>query len=112
MADFSVVTQSTGSGSTVLRVAGDLDLASAATMRAAGLDALAEPDCSTLVLDLTAQTLIDSTGIGTLVDLHTHAHQHEQHLVLRGVSDILTRVLTIAGVTTMFTIEPAGGNLE
>jgi anti-sigma B factor antagonist len=110
VADFSIPRQSSDSGRTVFGLVGELDLSSASTMRAAGLAALGAPGCSMLVLDVTALTLVDSSGIGSLVGLHFHAHQHEQRLVLRGVSENLTRVLTIAGLTSVFDIEPVGGN--
>ncbi|MDT4985278.1 MAG: hypothetical protein QOF95_2768 [Pseudonocardiales bacterium] len=102
--------QSTDSGCTVFGLVGELDLSSASTMRAAGLAALGAPGCSMLVLDVTALRLADSTGIGSLVGLHFHAHQHEQRLVLRGVSENLARVLTIAGLASLFDVEPRGGN--
>ncbi len=93
-------------GSTVLSLAGDLDVASASTMCAAGLAALAQPNCSTLILDVTALGLIDSTGIGSLVELHNHAEEHGQCMVLRGLSKNLTRVLAIAGLESLFNVDP------
>jgi anti-anti-sigma factor len=105
VADFSVRRQGTDPGCTVLELAGELDLAGAPTVHADGLAALADPACSTLVLDLTALTFVDSTGIGSWVELHNHAHQQGQRLVLRGLSENLTRVLTIAGLVTLFDLD-------
>jgi anti-sigma B factor antagonist len=110
VADFSINENSVDSGCTVLGLAGNLDLASASTMRAAGLAALAQPNLSTLVLDVTSLRLIDSTGIGSLVELHNHAQQHDQRMVLRGVSANLTRVLTIAGLASFFNFDPPEGD--
>jgi anti-sigma B factor antagonist len=107
VADFAISDESTDSGCTVLALVGELDLASAPMMRTAGLAALAEPDCSTLVLDVTALTFVDSTGIGSWVELRNHAHEHDHRLVLRGASENLTRVLTIAGLVSLFDFEPA-----
>lgn len=109
MADFSIVTRSADSGRTVLGLVGELDLAGASAMRAAGLAALGEPGSSTLVLDVTALTFVDSTGIGTWVELHNHASSQDQSLVLHGVSDNLNRVLTIAGLVSLFDLDGAGG---
>jgi anti-sigma B factor antagonist len=107
VADFAISEKSTDSGCTVLGLLGELDLAGAPTMRAAGLAALAEPDCSTLVLDVTAVAFVDSTGLGSWVELRKHAKENDQRLVLRGVSENLKRVLTIAGLVSLFDVEPA-----
>ncbi|MEP7019615.1 MAG: STAS domain-containing protein [Pseudonocardiales bacterium] len=106
MVDFAVNQQRTDTGHTVLALVGELDLAGAAIMRTAGLAALGDPNCSTLVLDVTALTFLDSTGIGSWVELRNHAHQNGQHLSLRGASDNLSRILTIAGLTSLFDLEP------
>ena len=107
MADFSISEQSSDSGNTVLGLVGELDLASASTMRTAGLAALGQPECSTLVLDATALTFVDSTGIGSWVELRNRARQHDQRLILQGVSANLARVLAIAGLTSLFALDPA-----
>ncbi|MDT4975003.1 MAG: hypothetical protein QOF95_2321 [Pseudonocardiales bacterium] len=109
MADFALSEKTTDSGCTVLGLVGELDLAGAATMRAAGLAALGQPDCTTLVLDVTALTFVDSTGIGSWVELRNHANEHDQRLVLRGVSENLIRVLTIAGLVSLFNIDAPDG---
>lgn len=93
---------SSGPGSTVLALVGELDLAGAPAMRAAGLAALGEPGCSTLVLDVAELTFVDSTGIGSWVELRNHADQHDQRMALRGVSANLDRILTIAGLASLF----------
>ena len=105
MAYFSIITRSADSGRTVLGLVGELDMAGAAAMRAAGLAALGEPGSSTLVLDVTELTFVDSTGIGTWVELHNHASGQDQSVVLQGVSGNLTRVLTIAGLAPLFDLD-------
>jgi len=103
--DFAVSVQSSGSGSTVLDLVGELDLASAPAMGEAGMAALGDPGCSTLVLDVEKLTFVDSTGIGSWVELRNHAQQHNQRLVLRGVSENLERILTIAGLAALFDLD-------
>jgi anti-sigma B factor antagonist len=103
--DFAVSVQSSGSGSTVLDLVGELDLAGAPAMRESGLAALGDPGCSTLVLDVEKLTFVDSTGIGSWVELHNHAQQQDQRLVLRSVSANLERILTIAGLATLFELD-------
>jgi anti-sigma B factor antagonist len=100
--DFSVSVQSSVAGATVLALAGELDLAAAAEMRAVGFGALGQPDCSRLVLDVAQLTFVDSTGIGAWVELRNHATQHDQQLQLRAVSDHIARILEIGGLTTVF----------
>ncbi|PZS20520.1 MAG: hypothetical protein DLM57_01180 [Pseudonocardiales bacterium] len=104
MTDFSVSVQATDSGSTVLDLAGELDLAGARAMRTAGFAALAEPGCSTLILDVAKLTFVDSTGIGCWIELRKHARQHDQRFVLRGPSDNLTRILTMAGLASILDV--------
>lgn len=91
----------------MLVLTGELDLAAAPDMRAAGLVALAEPDCSTLVLDVADLSFIDSTGIGTWVELRNHAIQNDQRLQLRSVSDHLARILKIGGLSALFDEAPS-----
>jgi anti-sigma B factor antagonist len=103
--DFAVSVQSSDSGSTVLGLAGELDLAGAPQMRAAGLGALREAGCSALVLDLSKLSFVDSTGLGSWVELRNHAQQHSQSVALRGVSENLARILEIAGLTALFDVD-------
>ncbi|MEP7178266.1 MAG: STAS domain-containing protein [Pseudonocardiales bacterium] len=106
MTDFSIRETSTDSECTVLALAGDLDLAGAAAMRATASSAVQDPACSTVVLDVTELTFVDSTGIGTWVELRNQADQLGKRVELRGVSQNLSRVLTIAGLLSLFGLEP------
>jgi len=103
--DFAVSVQSGGSGSTVLELTGELDLAGAPLMRESGHAALSDGGCSTLVLDIEKLTFVDSAGIGSWVELRNRAQQSDQRLVIRGVSDNIARILTIAGLATLFDID-------
>jgi anti-anti-sigma factor len=62
---FSVTERARDDGTTVLVVCGELDLATAAEVKAA-LDALAEADRAT-VLDLSEVSFLDSTGLKVIV---------------------------------------------
>lgn len=106
MTDFAVSAQAADSGLVVLDLVGELDVAGAQAMRVAGLDALGTPGCATLVLDLTKLTFVDSSGLGSWVQLHNHARAHDQRLGLRGVSDNLARVLDLAGLASLFDLDP------
>jgi anti-anti-sigma factor len=76
----------------VLAVAGRLDVHTAADVRLALLDALAD-GAGDLVLDVAAVYAVDATGLGVLVGAHRRAGRLGRRLVLRDPSDALQRVL-------------------
>jgi RND superfamily putative drug exporter len=91
------VAVSRADGRTVVRVAGELDLATAQQLR----DALSavEDDEQTLVLDLRELEFLDSIGIGELLAAHRRAHAAGRHLVLlKSASTPIAQVLATTGV--------------
>ncbi len=88
----------------LLSVAGDVDLSTAAQVRDAGLEAVGvEP--SSIVIDLSAVTFIDSTGLGVLVLLRRKARARRS--VLRVVSTRRTNaILKISGLEQAFDLYP------
>jgi anti-sigma B factor antagonist len=86
-----------------LVVSGDVDVATAGTVLSSGLELLNNRQVpSTLALDLTNVTFIDSTGLGVLVSLRNAAGDD---LVLLDPSERVLRLLDITGLTSAFTIE-------
>ena len=69
--NLSVVVSSAGEAGNigVLRLSGELDIATSGTLRQS-LDALRDEGQENLVLDLSGVTFCDSTGLGTIVWLH------------------------------------------
>jgi anti-anti-sigma factor len=96
--DFAVITRRDEPGTIALEVVGDLDLSTAPEMLAAGQAALDQPDCSVVTLDVGGVAFIDSTGIGTWVQLRNQAIELGQRLQLRAVSANVLRILEMGGL--------------
>jgi anti-sigma B factor antagonist len=98
---FSVTVETDGAVR-VLRLAGDLDLATAPAFRQQFRQPIAE---SAVTIDMTDVTFVDSTGIGALLAVRRRGIDAGWSLTLRGVHPKVTRVLAITGVDTILTIE-------
>ena len=88
-----------------LKVRGEVDLATAPDLQKQAIGVLADPTVSTLTLDLSDVTFIDSTGIGTLVQLRLTAEARDKKLVLARPSDRVQRVLAITALAGTFSID-------
>ena len=90
----------------VLRVAGEIDLASAPdladALRAFGMDSP-----QTVHLDFGGVTFLDSSGISVLVESRRRLDEAGGGLVLHRVSPAILRVLQISGVDGLFSLDPA-----
>jgi anti-sigma B factor antagonist len=97
---FAVEVTSGASGS-VVRLAGELDLATVPDLDAclAALDA-------DIVVDMTAVTFIDSTGLHGLIAAHQQAAQRSRSFVLRSPSEQVAKVLHATGVDQVLTVKP------
>lgn len=93
-------------GTVVLRLQGDLDVATAAELRRALAQAL-EGAPSSLVLDLAELSFVDSTGIGALVGASRRAREVGSSFVLRSPVRAVEKALRLTGVDQLLTIEPA-----
>ena len=83
-------------------VAGELDVASAEELRTVGRRALAEPDCTRLVLDLSAVDFIDSSGISALVELRNLTVAKQIGLELHDPSPRVVEVLRLTALDAVF----------
>ncbi|MHA3702596.1 STAS domain-containing protein [Jatrophihabitans sp. YIM 134969] len=92
-------------GAVVIAVAGDLDIATADHLFRDAHEALRSREGSTLVLDLSGVSFLDSSGIGTLVELRNVATDTGGQLVLRRPSARTRRLLEITALDTVFTID-------
>lgn len=93
-------------GRSVVAVAGAIDLQTRDQVRSAGQDALGG-GARELVLDLSEVSFIDSTGIGSLVELSHDAADAEAALVIRAPSTRVRRILELTGLADAWEIEPA-----
>ncbi|GIH94294.1 STAS domain-containing protein [Planobispora siamensis] len=84
-------------------VAGDLDHHTASRLRAA-LDEIALAPGTGVVIDLSAMTFCDSTGISILVAAHRRAHEAGAALALAGMERDIVYVFQIMGLDRLFSL--------
>ncbi|MCC5034427.1 STAS domain-containing protein [Streptomyces sp. WAC 00631] len=81
----------------LLRVEGELDLETAATLRSRGLE-LMDAGRRHLVLDLAPVPFCDSSGLNAFINLLRHAGEHNGSLTLAAPPHSLSRLLELTGV--------------
>jgi anti-sigma B factor antagonist len=91
-------------GVAFLTIVGDLDMATAGQVQAAGERALTD-FTGTLRIDLSGVPFIDSTGIGALVAIRNKAEALRHTLILENPSARVLRVFSIAGLEQVFQID-------
>lgn len=79
-----------GEDAVVLRVAGEVDMATAPELEAHARKALDRDETDVLV-DLTEVTFIDSSGIAALTGLHRQLEERRRHLTIRGLNAVTRR---------------------
>jgi anti-sigma B factor antagonist len=87
----------------LIRLAGELDLATAPLLRAAFPDPIQE---ATVILDLAGLSFMGSSGVGELVMARQRSMDQGWTLKVRGVSGVVANVLRITGVDRFLAIEP------
>ncbi len=107
------VESSSGGRATVVRVDGDLDMATCPEL----VEALGRADAGTrIVIDLSGCTFLDSSAVRVLVSTARAAESDGGDVVLVTKDPGILRVLQIASVATMFqiheTVESAGTTHE
>ena len=91
-------------GQALLHLAGELDCATAPRLRMA-LNDLRDRTVTTLVLDLTRLTFIDSSGLHEIVVALERQRESGGQLVLRDPSPATRRVLEMVGLSQVLRIE-------
>lgn len=89
---------------TLLRIQGEVDLYTAPKLRER-LDEAIDAGRRALTLDLSEMDFIDSTGLGVLVGAQKRLRETGGAIVLRNPSRSTSKILEIAGLTQLFTIE-------
>ncbi len=87
----------------LLDVAGELELSTVDTLREAVDTALAAPDCTGVLVDLTELGFCDSTGITALVCARAQAAACGRSFGVVGAHGMVRRVLEVAGVLDALT---------
>ncbi|MDH2426872.1 STAS domain-containing protein [Sphaerisporangium sp. TRM90804] len=90
-------------GAVVIMIGGELDRNAAPVLRAQLRQAW-DLDPSALVVDVTAVTMCDSTGLSELITALQRCQHNETPLVLTGVQGMMQRVLTITGLRRAFDV--------
>lgn len=81
----------------LIRAMGEPDVSSSASLRTAVNDALADGN-TTVLVDLSGVTFVDSTGLGSLVTLHQSSARHGAVVALVAPSESVQHVLRLLGV--------------
>jgi anti-anti-sigma factor len=89
----------------VVSVSGELDMATARSMRDAVLE-LHDEGQRRVIADLGAVTFIDCQGLNTLVALDEEAHDHGWGFVVGERSWSVARLLALAGMGERFAPDP------
>lgn len=90
---------------TVLRVAGELDLATADTLREQ-VRARCGPQVQCLVLDLAGVDFVDVTGLAVFVEAQRLSRSHGGTIVLRRPRPMVLRMLELLKLSDAFEVEP------
>jgi anti-sigma B factor antagonist len=98
------IRRGSGFGDSIIAVSGEIDVATSPELSQAIHGALEQ--ATSITIDLSATTFIDSSGLGVLVSALKRARElgHES-VTLRGVQEPVRRVLEITGLTELFAVE-------
>jgi anti-sigma B factor antagonist len=99
----SVTNKHPAENDSVVTIAGEIDLAVAPALRDQ-LEALIHAGHSTLYVDLTDATFLDSTALGVLVTAREHCARHGGELHLIVSEPRILKVLEITGLAKTFAI--------
>ncbi|MFD0691180.1 STAS domain-containing protein [Actinomadura fibrosa] len=94
----------------VVRLAGDLDVATAPRLRAYLLETLDDRRPGTLVLEMSAVEFTDSSGLATLVWAHGEMARGGGALEIRNPRPTLRRIMAVSGLSSRLTLTPAERN--
>ena len=91
-------------GTSVVTVAGEVDVATAPALRDR-LDQAVRREEGPVVVDLLGVTFIDSTGLGVLIGAHRGCAAHGRELRLVIAEPRILKVFEITGLTDLFPID-------
>ena len=100
---FSAEIEGTQDTAPIVRLTGELDMATAPDLDACLLT-LADDD---IVVDVSGLTFMDSSGLNTLIVALKRSRELGHKFVLRAPPAPVARLLQITGTDQVFTIEPA-----
>ncbi len=95
-------------GAVTLRLAGELDIASAARLQDTVVRVCAERGAHALTIDLRGLAFIDSTGLAAIVYASRLCERHECDLALIRGAQSVQRVFDLTGLSALLPFEAAG----
>lgn len=101
--EFALSDRALGDHRHLVEISGVIDLFTGPEVKARVL-ALADAGTSELVLDLSAATYLDSTGLGVLLAASKRLEREDGRMVVISRHPAIARVLAITGLDTLFTI--------
>jgi anti-sigma B factor antagonist len=107
MDDFGIEVTSQ-SGCTVVAVRGEVDLATAPTLKNQLLELVAE-GVREIVVDLSSTDFLDSTGLGAVVAAYKRVRAHDGHLKLVATT---ARVKRVFEITNLDRVVPIFGSID
>jgi anti-sigma B factor antagonist len=93
-------------GGVSVRVAGEMDVATAPQL-VATIRSLSQRDMQHIWLDLAGLTFVDAAGLAALVQARMLVDGRGGRLTLHGVSPLVRRLLTITNLSRDFNLEPS-----
>jgi anti-anti-sigma factor len=97
-------------GETVVVLSGELDMATAPDL-ATVLDSVMEDGHEQVVIDLSALSFLDSSGIAVLVTSQHQLIEKKRHLVVRAARPHAMKVFEIAGLVDFLNVETESDGL-
>ncbi|WP_327639575.1 STAS domain-containing protein [Kribbella sp. NBC_00482] len=100
---FAAVTEELAPGVLLVRMSGEIDIAST-EFAAESIHAAVAPPARLVLIDLSAVTFCSSAGLGNLVEARNLAGRHNITLALVGVGRPVDRPLSVTGLGGQFRI--------
>ncbi|GAA1597526.1 hypothetical protein GCM10010522_43960 [Kribbella solani] len=100
---FDAVTEELEPGVLLVRLSGEIDIAST-DFAAEAIRAAVAPPARLVLIDVSAVTFCSSAGLGNLVEARNLAGEHNITLALVGVGRPVDRPLTVTGLGNQFRI--------
>ena len=91
-------------GARIVRLVGELDIATGPQL-AAVLDAC---DGTTICVDITGVTFVDSSGLAVLARAHRHAGDHEAALTVQNAAPNVRKVFEITNLDFLLDVDRTG----
>jgi anti-anti-sigma factor len=105
----SISTRFTGTRELLVTLSGEVDYATAQSVRQAISAALAPSRLDTIVVDVSGVTFIDSIGVGTLVVASRICQEVGVRLRLRDPNPFMANLFTVLGVAEVLGVPPTAG---